>query len=197
MSTTSTDDTSTEHLEAIDEDSLVVSTTAVVDRREELPFQAIHATLGLPDPADDTRCAIIGHASMWVLPDDNWAGCLRGADELGGDLYAAVETLYLASIDDECGFEASGRVLFVESVTIDDEWRGNGWGIGFVRDAIRSLGDFAGVICQPAPLAVGISDDERSDAIGRLGAHWAQLGFAPMAGEVWGVDFAYSGPLTD
>lgn len=168
----------------------------IIVRRDEctmyelLPRAAVELAVQ-PDPHDPSSHSVVGHAVAWEFPHCDWLNVLDDFDSAHSHMTDILVDLHQAGHR----FTTPGPVLYIERVTIDEQWRGLDWGLDFVRDMIASLGTFAGVVCWPAPIGHYPDHDEGERACARLGAHWSRLGFTPIGDTAWGLDLAATPPV--
>lgn len=118
-----------------------------------------------------------GQAHLVVVPfGKSAAAFLDRADEVSAEPMAAAEF----AVSDMELLEAPGMV-FVSSVELDEDVRGNNLGQFLLTNAVRALTDLAPdalVVLEPAPInADSLPEPARRDAIDKLVSYWASAGF--------------------
>ena len=77
------------------------------------------------------------------------------------------------------------RLLILHTLTIEEQWRGQGLGLLAIDTLFRIVGEFELCIIKPFPLQFSgkVTDENRQEfkvAQGKLQRYWARLGFKPI-----------------
>jgi GNAT superfamily N-acetyltransferase len=126
---------------------------------------------------------------------------LLAGDELGGDLFELITTAFDGN-DYHDEFDALqqdyGAALFLDTVWVDPEHRGDRLGLRLAAEAITTLSRGCSVVFTfPAPYEDGTperSTPEREAMIDRLARYWAKLGFTEFRDGLFYLDTALIQP---
>ena len=135
-----------------------------------------------PTDVDDEPAAMVGDCSVVIFDLDSDADLVSSADEIGADVHScAAALLPEGTLDDELADQVEpwpSRLLFLEHMVIDPEYRGRGIGPACARAIVRRLaGPFALVVGQPQPDGWEEMDaDALQAARGKLEATWGGIG---------------------
>lgn len=157
-----------------------------------------YVTFGLTDDQGEV-VSEVGHASI-VLVD--WIGAAAAGctgfdvmDDHSGDLATIGSIIFDGTELDPVVEDALqlpvGRALILDQVWIDPRFRGQNLGPKCAAVVLLELRTTAGfAACYPAPFENMTGTEDTSEAVRRLGQIWSQVGFEPVGGGVWLLDFA-------